>query len=92
MEKRLDRAILKALRARGAWAFKTMPLAGYAGLPDIIGCYRGRLFAFEDKSPGKRATPLQRHVLAQIAVAGGITAVCYSVDDALRALPDSHTA
>lgn len=42
-----------------------------AGLPDLIGCVRGRLLAIELKSEGKTATFLQKLTLERIQKAGG---------------------
>lgn len=42
-----------------------------AGLPDLIGCYRGHFFAIELKSGKPKASPLQRQVLDYIENAGG---------------------
>ncbi len=48
------------------------------GLPDIIGCYRGRFFAWELKRDVKEASKktgrivLQRYILGLIRKAGGI--------------------
>lgn len=48
------------------------------GLPDIIGCYQGRFFAWELKRDKKEASKktgrivLQKHILGLIRKAGGI--------------------
>lgn len=56
------------------------------GTPDIIGCIRGRMFAFECKKNGTeckgKASKLQEWRLAQWKAAGAITAVVWSVDEA----------
>lgn len=57
-----------------------------AGLPDIIGSYRGRFVGFEVKMPGKKATPKQEHTLGEITLAGGIAQVISSYDEAQVAL------
>ncbi len=49
-----------------------------AGLPDIIGCYKGRFVAFEVKRPGGRLTALQSRWLQKIRDVGGIAEVVYS--------------
>lgn len=86
-EGRLSRRILQALRARGAFAFKvhggpTM----MAGLPDIVGVYRGYSIWLEVKMPGEEPTPIQRQRIQQIRKAGGDAFVVYSVEDAVRVL------
>lgn len=52
-----------------------------AGLPDLIVCYRGRLFGFEVKAPDGEATPKQEHELAKMAAAGAATDVVRSADE-----------
>lgn len=49
------------------------------GVPDIIGCYRGRFFAFEIKVPGGRTTPKQDHEVERIQEAGGAVSVVESL-------------
>jgi hypothetical protein len=40
------------------------------GIPDIVGCRRGRFFAIELKAPGGRATPSQRAEMQALEAAG----------------------
>lgn len=53
------------------------------GIPDIIGCYRGRFFAWELKRSEQEAKKktgrivLQRHVINTIRKAGGIGEIVY---------------
>ena len=47
------------------------------GIPDIIGCYKGRFFAWELKRSEKESTTtgraaLQRYIIEKIRKAGGI--------------------
>lgn len=44
---------------------------GKSGVPDRIGCYKGRLFAIEVKREGKEPTPLQWKRIREIEAAGG---------------------
>jgi hypothetical protein len=44
---------------------------GKSGLPDIIGCYRTRLFAIEVKRPGAEPTRLQHLRMQYIYKSGG---------------------
>lgn len=57
-----------------------------AGLPDIVGCRRGRYFGLEVKLPGKEKTltDLQAATLKHIKEAGGLSAMVTSVDQALK--------
>lgn len=56
-----------------------------AGLPDIIGCYRGLFFGFETKMPSKRNNTSKRQdfVQGKIRSAQGYTAVVTSIPEAL---------
>jgi hypothetical protein len=88
-ESRLSLQIQKALRAeygRDLWCFKVHggPLTP-AGIPDILGVVRGRLFALETKMPRRDSKPseIQLHVMSRIARAGGIVGVPRSIADAL---------
>lgn len=59
-----------------------------AGLPDLIGCVRGRFFGFEVKMPGKEdnTSKRQEFVHGLICKAGGFVAVVSSKQEALDAL------
>jgi hypothetical protein len=56
---------------------------GVVGVPDLVGCREGRLFAIEVKAPGNegRVTALQRLTLDAIAASGGLTCVATCVQD-----------
>lgn len=55
-----------------------------AGIPDILGCYRGRFIAFEAKrDETKKPTALQAYNLRKIKAAGGITKVIWDPSHAL---------
>ncbi len=74
-ETKFKEKVLKKLRELdGLWCVKTQ-FVSIAGIPDIIGCYNGRFFAWELKTDKGRATKLQQYILKQIGKAGGITAV-----------------
>lgn len=80
-ESKLSRAIMAAMRARGAFVHKnhggpTM----MAGLPDIEGVYCGRYVAVETKMPeGQDPTPVQVLRHTQIRAAGGHVIVARSI-------------
>lgn len=59
---------------------------GIAGDPDLTGCYRGRHFELEVKTPVGALTRLQEARLAEWSQAGAITAVVRSAGEALVAL------
>lgn len=59
-----------------------------SGRADINGCYKGRCFKIELKSPdhGNKATKKQLNYLKKWARAGAITAVCYSLEEVKEVL------
>ena len=48
---------------------------GRSGVPDIIGCYKGRFFAIECKAGNNKPTALQERELRRINEAHGVTFV-----------------
>lgn len=84
-ESKLSRTIQNTLRTRGAFCFKVWGSEHMmAGLPDIIGCYNGRFFAFEVKMADKRdnVSMRQRYVMGLITKAGGLAEVVCSPREA----------
>lgn len=66
------------------WVYSPVQMGyGVVGIPDLVGCRDGRMFAIEVKAPGKggRLTPLQRLTLDAIAASGGLTCVATCVQD-----------
>lgn len=66
----------------GCWWF--MPIGGAytsIGIPDIVGCVHGVMFAIEVKAPGKlkNLTPLQAMKLAEMEHAGAVVMVADDV-------------
>jgi len=59
-----------------------------AGLPDLIGCYRGRFFAFETKMPDKRSNTsvVQERIMQKIRDAGGLSQVVCTEQEACDAM------
>lgn len=52
-----------------------------AGVPDLMGTFRGRSFGIELKAPGTgRLSDAQRHAHELFTLAGGVVAVCDSLD------------
>ena len=72
-EKAIQEDIVKHLRASGAWVFKVHggPMQ-LRGVPDLVGCLNGVMFALEVKKPGERLTAIQAHIIEQIKAAGGV--------------------
>lgn len=75
------KAFLDSLGAE-CWYFMPMMMGyGRKGIPDFIGCYKGRFFSIEAKAPGKAAnlTPWQAREKSAIMQASGIPLVCDSI-------------
>jgi hypothetical protein len=88
-EKEVQDKLLKKLRdLPDSWWFKVAQHAGTSrrGVPDVIGCYKGRFHGIELKKEGKRPTALQAHELALISAAGGISIVCEGMPGIERTL------
>ena len=90
-EKDIVQSILRFLKAvPGCFAWKIHGgVYGTAGIPDIIACVDGRFFAYEVKTAGGKATPLQQATIRKILAAGGTALVARSVDEVRDALRDS---
>ena len=75
-EKKVKNAVVKQLKELGAYYFYPVT-GGYgaSGVPDIVGCYYGRFFAFECKAGSNKPTPLQQKNIDQIKGMKGIVAV-----------------
>ena len=75
-EKKVKNAVVKQLKELGAYYFYPVT-GGYgaSGVPDIVGCYYGRFFAFECKAGSNKPTPLQQKNIDQINQMKGIVAV-----------------
>ena len=48
---------------------------GVHGIPDFLGHYKGRFFAIETKTKGKKPTPRQEHQLNALNLTGSATFV-----------------
>lgn len=69
LESNLQSKILKLLKGVG-WFYKASDRYR-AGIPDIVGCYKGRFLALELKIEPNRPTPLQTYELNNIYREGG---------------------
>lgn len=67
------------------WFFMPVP-GGYGvrGIPDFIGCYRGRFFAIEAKSDIGKLSPWQERIRDKITLAGGVWLLARRVEDIER--------
>tara|TARA_R110000824_G_scaffold91927_2_gene223279 strand:- start:223 stop:498 length:276 start_codon:yes stop_codon:yes gene_type:complete len=68
--------VTKYLKEMGAYYFYPVT-GGYgrSGVPDIIGCHKGKFFGIECKAGKNKPTPLQEKNLQDISSAGGIALV-----------------
>ena len=79
-ESGLQRAIVKDLRAAGAYVNKNHGGPNSQGRPDLEGCYRGVHFLLEVKLPGNRkgATENQKRHILMARKAGSVSHVVRS--------------
>ena len=63
-----------------------------AGLPDIIGCYKGKFIGLEVKLPGKEKTltKIQQFWLRKINEAGGKASMVTSVEQSLELVQNTR--
>lgn len=91
-ESKLSRDIRRAIQGEYGFDVFVFKVWGsehmMAGLPDLIGCIRGRFFGLEVKHPETRGdvSARQDFVGGQILAAGGLWAVVTSPREALSAL------
>ena len=92
LESSLTKSIMRKLRSKGGFWIKIHggPFQ-VLGIPDIIGCYRGRFCAFEVKRPGRDLTRIQAATIQMIKKAGGLALMITSFEEAeavLRTVPE----
>ena len=93
IEARIVKKALKLLRQEGGfWINLHGGPFQQAGLPDIIGCWKGRFVGFEAKRLGRKlkTSKLQEYVLKEIAKSEGISAVISSAEEALVILHEAE--
>ena len=75
-EKKVKAKVVEILKGFGAYYFYAST-GGYgaSGVPDIVGCYKGRFFAIECKAGKGTTTALQERNIAQIVAQGGLAIV-----------------
>lgn len=71
-EAKVKKKVVDQLKALGAYFFYPVT-GGYgaSGVPDIVGCYKGKFFAIECKAGKNKPTPLQQKNIDAIAAQGG---------------------
>jgi Holliday junction resolvase len=75
-EKKVKNQVVNVLKSFGAYYF--YPVAGgygVSGVPDIVGCYKGKFFAIECKAGKGKTTALQDKHIVQIIGQGGYAIV-----------------
>jgi Holliday junction resolvase len=83
-EKNIQSQIIKMLnKLPQTWVvkFHATPYS-VNGVPDLIGCCKGKFFAMEVKTPEGTTTTIQQYQQKMILKSGGICDVVRSVDDA----------
>lgn len=87
-EKQITEKIVTYLRGAGFWVFKVKggPMQ-MSGVPDLLACRGGQLYAFEVKRPGGRVSAIQRKRLDELEAAGAKAAVVTSVEEVRAAAP-----
>lgn len=91
-ETRIQRNIQKKLKEHFGFDIFVFKVWGsehmMAGLPDLIGCFRGRFFGLEVKTLESRSnvSPRQQYVGGLIQQAGGAWAVVTSPAESIAAL------
>jgi hypothetical protein len=75
-EKLVKNKVVAQLKTLGAYYFYPVT-GGYgaSGVPDVVGCYKGRFIGIECKANGNKPTALQQMNLDKIAAQGGIALV-----------------
>jgi len=75
-EKKVKTKVVAILKELGTYYFYPVT-GGYgaSGVPDIVGCYKGRFFAIECKAGKGKTTALQEKNIAQIKTTGGLAIV-----------------
>jgi len=82
LETKITEAIHKYLDSVDAWYFKVWGNAfQMSGVPDTVGCYRGRFVALETKTAEGRLRGNQKKRIRDIRKAGGVAEVVRSVED-----------
>ena len=75
-EKKVKNKVTAQLKELGAYYFYPVTSGfGASGIPDIVGCYKGRFFGIECKANGNKPTALQAINLNRIEGSGGVALV-----------------
>jgi Holliday junction resolvase len=85
LEKDFQKQVLKLIRTGydGVWAYKASDKL-ISGVPDIIGCVGGRMFAIELKVGKNKPTELQNYTIGKMRESGANVIVAYDLDTVKR--------
>jgi len=90
-EKKVKQVVVKRLKELGAYHFYPVS-GGYgaSGVPDIVGCYKGKFFGIECKAGKGVPTALQLKHLRLISYAGGFSTVIRetNIDEVIGSLEE----
>ena len=88
-EQVIQRKMSKWLESQGVYLIKTIATTK-AGVPDIVGCYKGTFIGIEVKHPDKRTnvSALQQHNLDKIVDAGGYSMVAWELQQVIEFIGD----
>ena len=80
-------AVMKRLRVR----FKGLPAFFWkvtdkfrGGIPDIVGCYKGIMWAIELKVGKNKTSALQDVAIGSLQKAGAMVAVCWTMEEVME--------
>lgn len=91
-EKQIENKIKRLLAEQGAYFFKHFGCKfSIAGVPDIVGCFRGQFFGIEVKRADGKLSELQKIHIERIKKAGGIGLVARSVEEVEECLHSMST-
>ena len=75
-EAKVKKVVVEQLKTLGAYYFYPVTGGyGMSGVPDVVGCYKGRFFGIECKAGRNKPTALQSKNLLDIESAWGIAVV-----------------
>ena len=79
--------IKQYLKSRGAYCEKIWG-GGFqsAGIPDVIGCYRGRFIGIKAKVGNNKPSEIQKAKIKMIQKAGGYASVVWSLEEVEKLL------
>lgn len=82
LEKDFQRNVIKWIRKTypDMWFYKASDRF-IAGVPDLVGCYAGRLWAIELKVGDNKPTKLQEFTMGQMCKAGAMVTVAWTLEE-----------